>query len=421
MSIQVGRFLFYLIPPFDVTFVLPSKKISMDFFDSIKLPFHLWQFICLSPYELKLQQNQSHPSNFHRNCTITVIILKLLVVILSGVFFNEIVSPDLKQTIRVLDGLTMLLAQFAALIILWESFKKRRVQRNFFHKINSIDFVMEFKLGVRPDYERAKKTNARRLIGWLVVIAANFLTNFVIMSIVYDIAYRWWAVFFASYFFCSLRYHQISTCVDVIHCRYQLLNQFINRLSKDNRNDDDDADDNVNSKWPMFNVAETLMANAPVTVVNPSDSIYEKLHHLRRVCRLLSSANHNVNEAFQFSIPLIIVNDFLQILINWFWILRILLRPKIRLFHLVPPLFWTLVNFIHVVSLSATCHRATEAVSFFRCSTLKAIAEPCKYTDFYVQIPGKKCGRSSAKHRFSQSGFSGPRNGMANMWIFNEY
>lgn len=336
----------------------------MDFFDSISLPFRLWQITCLSPYNLKSQQNQSHPSNFYRNCTITVIALQLLVVILSGIFFDQIVSPDLKQTIKVLDGLTMVLAQFAALVILWESFNKRRIQRNFFHKINSIDFIMEFKIGIRPNYERSKKTNSLQMFGWLVVLVANFVTNFVIMSIAYHIAYRWWAVFFASYFLCSMRYYQISTCVDLIHCRYQLLNQFINHLRMDKPNNHDE-----NLRRSMFNAAEILMDNTTVTMDNQSDSIYEKLHHLRRVCRLLSSANHNINETFQFSIPLIIVNDFLQILINWFWILRILLRPKIRIFHLVPPLFWTMINFIHVVSLSATCHHATEEVNYQKCSS----------------------------------------------------
>lgn len=332
----------------------------MDSFASIALPFHLWKFTCLSPYDLKSQQNQFDPSNFHRNCTIVVIILQLLTVILCGIFFNDIVSPDLKQTIRVLDGLTLILAQFAALIIFWESFSKRQVQRNFFHKINSVDFVLEFKIGVRPNYEQKKETNARRTIGWLIVFAATFITNFVIMSIAYDIAYRWWAIFCVSYFVCSLRYHQITTCVDVIHCRYQLLNQFINQLKMDRQNHD--GDDNTKSGRPMFNCAEILSDIAPVTMVHSSHSIYEKLHHMRRACRLLSSANHNINEAFQFSIPLIIVNDFLQILINWFWILRILLRSNIRLFHLIPPLFWTIINFIHVVSLSATCHQTTEEV-----------------------------------------------------------
>lgn len=331
----------------------------MDSFASIALPFHLWQITCLSPYDLKSQQNQFDSTNFHRNSTIVVIILQLLTVILCGISFNDIISPDLKQTIRVLDGLTLILAQFAALIIFWESFSKRQVQRNFFQKISSIDFLLEFKIGVRPNYEQKKKTNARRMFGWLVVLAAIFITNFVIMSIAYDIAYRWWAIFCVSYFVCSLRYHQITTCVDVIHCRYQLLNQFINQLKMDKQNHD--GDDFKKSERPMFST-EILTDNAPVTMVDSPDSIYEKLHHLRRVCRLLSSANHNINEAFQFSIPLIIVNDFLQILINWFWILRILLRSNIRLFHLIPPLFWTIINFIHVVSLSATCHQTTEEV-----------------------------------------------------------
>lgn len=343
---------------------------NMDFFDSISRPFHLWQFICLSPYDLKSQKIRSHPSSFYRNSIITAIVIQLLTVILCVIFFDKIVPPGLKQTIKVLDALTMVLAQLTALVIFLESFRKRRIQRNFFHKINSIDFIMEFKIGARPNYVEKKKIMARRMIGWLILIAVNFLTNFIVLSIAFDIAYRWWAIFFASYFICSLRYHQITTCVDVIHCRYQLLNDFINHLTADSNNQDDGGGNSVNTRrLTMFNVAEMRTDSVlGEPNQNKSDSIYEKLHHLRRVCRLLSSANRNINEAFKYSIPLIIVNDFLQILINWYWILRILLRPDIRVFHLIPPLFWSMLNFNHVVSLSAACHYATDEASFLRFS-----------------------------------------------------
>lgn len=128
-----------------------------------------------------------------------------------------------------------------------------------------------------------------------------------------------------------------------------------------------------------------------------SNSIYEKLHHLRRVCRLLSSASHNINEAYKYSIPLIIVNDFLQILINWYWILRILLEPKIRFFHLIPPLCWSLLNFHHVVTLSATCHYATDEVRWRLFCTEKCI----HFSAFYDKISGKKFSWSFAMHGFS--------------------
>lgn len=375
----------------------------MDFFDSISLPFRLWQFTCLSPYSLKSQKNRSQPSNIFRNSIITAIVIQLLIIILCVIFFSEIVSPKLNQTIKVLDGLIMWLAQLTALVIFLESYGKWRIQRNFFHKINSIDFLMEFKIGIRANYVGKKKNSARHMIGWLILIAANFLTIFVIMSIAYDISYRWWAVFYASYVICSMRYHQITMCVDVIHCRFQVLNHFINHhLRMDNQNGDE-----VNSKRrPMFNVTETLLDNAvSATVINESkqnksDSVYEKLHHLRRVCRLLSSANHNINEAFKYSIPLIIVNDFLQILINWYWILRILLRigyHEFRIYRLIPPLFWSLMNFKHVVLLSATCHYATDEVSFgFRLRIFFTMLI-CVFNE----ISGKKFGRSSAKHGFS--------------------
>lgn len=250
-----------------------------------------------------------------------------------------------------------------------------RIQQNFFHKINSIDFLLEYKMGIRPNYAQKEKSNAKLMIGWVILNAIIFTTNVVILDIAYDIAYRWWIIFFASYFFCSFRYHQITTCVDVINYRYELLNRFINHLSL---NDNDDVGDDVNNngndvhtKQSVFDVIETRLDNYSVTMIsnkrneNRFDLIYEKLHHLRRVCRLLSSANHNINEAFQFSMPLIIANDFLQVIINWYWILRVLLQPNIRLFKLIPPLSWTLMNFAHIVSISAACHHATEEVVYY--------------------------------------------------------
>lgn len=155
----------------------------MDFFDSISLPFRVWQFTGLSPYNLKSSEKQSEPSKIYRNSIIVVIAIQLLIAILCVILFSEIVPPKNKQTIRVLDGLIMWLAQFTAMVIFWESYGKCRIQQNFFHKINSIDFLMEFKIGIRPDYPKKKKLNTRHLFGLLVLIVANFVTIFVVMYI----------------------------------------------------------------------------------------------------------------------------------------------------------------------------------------------------------------------------------------------
>lgn len=345
----------------------------MEFFNSISLPFRLWQMTCLSPFALKSQQNKSDPakSNFNRNYSIIVIAAELISIILCLIFFNKIVNPKLTPVIKALDGLTMVLMQMTALVIFWESFRKYRLQQNFFHKISSVDFLMEFKIGIRPNYVQKRKSNTKRMLGWLILNAIIFVTNLVILWIAYDIAYRWWTVFFASYFFCSLRYYQISTCVDVINYRYQLLNQVINHLSLDNQDDnrgDENNEFDIHARQSVFDVVEMHLDKYSMTLAtdkrneNRYDLIYEKLHHLRRVCRLLSSANHNINEAFQFSIPLIIANDFLQLIINSFWILRILLEPSTRQFYLIPPLSWSVMNFTHIVSLAAACHHATEEV-----------------------------------------------------------
>lgn len=354
----------------------------MHFFNSLSLAFHVWQFSCLSPFHLRLQQqhqHRSHSTNFYRNCSYIAIASALVIIILCCIFVNEIIfSSEYKQTVKVLDGMTMWLAQFTALVIFYESYSKRRMQRNFFYKINSIDFLMEYQIGIRPNYAKQKKTIRRQTMRWLILYAIVFITNLVIMYIAFENTTRWWVVFFGPYFICSLRYYQITTCVDMIHCRYQQLNHFIDHLrttaaaavAAADANDDG----KVHEAQQISNFTKMPMNCAPVTMIsshhnnrNKSGSIYEKLHHLRRVCRLLSSSNHNINEAFQYSILLIIINDFLHILINSFWTIRILLRPNIRYFYMIPPLLWASVNFNHIISLSAACHHATEEVISHMC------------------------------------------------------
>lgn len=145
-----------------------------------------------------------------------------------------------------------------------------------------------------------------------------------------------------------MRYFQITSYIIIIYHRYHQINEFISNIKLHHENHQ-----SVN-----VDLAKTLENVHTIFQKYKTGSIYDRINHLRRVCRLLSSANQCINEMFQWSIPLIIANDFLQIIINFFWIMRVILfKPKK---FLILPLLWTLLNLNHVFSISSACHRATE-------------------------------------------------------------
>lgn len=335
-------------------FQFSLEMAKMDFFDSFSVAFRMWQFTCLSPFSLRKHKIKSIPKNIHRIYSFSIIAIQVLVIILSLAFLKHIIFIETPQTIRTVDTLVMLLLQLTAGIIFYESYTKRFVQIDFLRKINSIDFIFEYKIGISQKYEKQKQNNIFRLCRWLILDLVIFVTIFVAIWYAYVITYRWWTILYASFFICSLRYYQITTFVDIIHSRYCQINQFINKLRPD-----EDEHKNINVE-----LVKTLQNLRRTDQSCKSGSIYEKLRDLRRVCRSLSSANYCINEMFQWSIPLIIINDFLHILINAYWILRLLLEPKARAFRLIPPSFWMFINLNHVISLSAVCHRATHEVFF---------------------------------------------------------
>lgn len=326
------------------------KKI--DLIESLSVPLRLWQLFCLSPFNLKTDDKKSLSSNFYRNFSVSAIAIQVLKIIFSCIFLQHIISSKLPKNVQTLDILTMVLVQLTTLVILWESYSKRNVQMDFLRQMNSIDFILEYKIGIKPNYITRKKTHIQRLLFWLIINIVIFIINFVILFIAFDISYRFWIVYYASFVFCSLRYCQITTYVDIIYYRYDQINRFITNLRPFN-----DKCTNANNE-----LIKTLKNVRNLLYKSKSCSIYEKMFDVRRVCRLLSSANNNINEMFQYSIPLIIVNDFLLILINSYWVLRILLKPNVRIFFLFPPLFWAFLNFSHVVSLANVCHYATQEV-----------------------------------------------------------
>lgn len=326
----------------------------MDFLDSLAVAFHIWQLLALSPFTLKDNQMIAVSKNTHRNFSYAVMLIQVVVIILSLVFIDHIIFPNLNQTIRALDIMTMLFVQLTALVIFWESYTKRSIQLDFLRNINSIDFILEYKIGISPNYVNRRKTNVIRLVRWIFMDISFSIVNFVAIYHIFTVAYRWWIIMYPSIFICSMRYFQVITFVDIIHHRYYQINRCIDNLQLHKEILEDETKN--------VDFVERTIHIRTIFQKYKSGRTYEKLFDLRRVCRLLSSANRSINEMFQLSIPAIIFNDFVHILLNSYWTLRIFLEHKTPLYYVVSPLLWAFLNFIRVFALSAACHHATDEV-----------------------------------------------------------
>lgn len=277
-----------------------------------------------------------------------MITIQTLVIILSLAFAQYILYESSNQAIKVFDTTTMSLTQLTALAIFIESYHRHYIQKEFLRKINSIDFILKFKIGITADHIERSKINIKRLLQWMIVYVSVFIINIVVMKT--DV-WRWWIILYLSFFIYSLRYFQITTYVDILHHRYYQINQFIKNLQKTEEKME------IND----FIYTETIFT---LTQKYKSKCIYEKIRDLRQVFRLIYSANRSLNQMFRLSMPMIILNDFLHIMVNSYWFLMILLFKADSSIYLIGLSAWSLTIMNNLISLSEACHRTVKEVIF---------------------------------------------------------
>lgn len=334
----------------------------MDFLDSIKISFRVCQLICLSPFGLKTHQNDSSTSKSYWKVFASVIILVQFSVLIFSIIFNPmIVNTKLPRTTRTFDSALLTLIQLTALVIFIESFARRSTQIDFLHKLNTIDFILEFKIGIHLNYVEQQCCDIKRLIPWLVIDMTVFMVNVMIFYYFFPITTCiWWTLLYLSFFVCSIRYFQIVSYVCLIRYRYFRINEFIDKFNLFEQSIDIF---NIDLATSISNSSNNNSHNDGQINHYSSKVVHQKLVDLRRVYRLMSSASQNINHMFQWSIPANISNDVLHILINSYWILRLTIEGGKSITYLIIPGLWTLANINHLISLSSVCHNASSEVN----------------------------------------------------------
>lgn len=317
------------------------------------MSFRFWQLICISPIGFDGQMRATQLYAYRTYC-FTIIGLHIIVIIVSLIFGDQLLHPESSPSIRLIDRSTLFLIQLCCLVIFVESYNKRFIHVDILRKINSIDFILEYQIGINLNYQKQKNINKYRLLRLLIY---NIIVGIVILVtsyILFPIVYRWWIVFYPSLFIYSMRCYQITTYVDIIAHRYRLINEFFIEIPKQK---------NENH---IFNVelAKSVENLFIIFQKHKTKSIYEQINDLRKVCRSLNSVNQNINEIFKWSAPLIVLSDFINLLNNLCWNLALFYRGDTPVYYLIPPSLWIALNCSHVIMISAVCHRASKEVLY---------------------------------------------------------
>lgn len=326
----------------------------MQFFKSILVPFRLWQLLLFSPFGLKRKIGVFRPTcNVqHSMCAFFAIGVHITVSLLTYIFIDEIVPTDTPPATKALDILIMVLTQLVALVALIESHQKRKKQIEFLQTINSIDFILEYKVGIDPNFQSQRRHNLLRLIAWTTVHITLITGVYVYFCVFFGSFDRWWLLLGISYFLCSIKFHQIVTYVNLIYYRFALINTFIESSC-------------IRKEYYVHSINTDFLKTMKFFKKSLSKgmqtTIHEKLADLRRVSRLLVTANLLINDIFQWSMPINIANDFFQFLYNMFWVFRYFLLG-FSIHYWILPLFPVILIVYHMIALTTACDDTAEEV-----------------------------------------------------------
>lgn len=332
-----------------------SSNDTMEFMASISVVFRFWQLICITPIGIDPQLKPT-TRNVYRTYSFILIAIHVLVIIISLIYGNDLLHPDSTPSVKVVDRFTLLLTQLCCLVVFFESYIKRIMQINLLQKIRSIDFILEYRIGLKLHHIDQKWDNINRLFRLLMLNTTVGImlgvTSYILYGQIYIYIYRWWLCFYPSLFIYSMRCYQITTYVNLIRHRYHLINRFFKKLQVQK-----EQSGNIN-----IDLAKTLDNVCTIIQKHKSKSVHKRLSDLRRVCRLLNSVNRNINDLFKWSIPFIVFCDFVAILDNTYWTLSLFFENNSHWHYLIYPSFWIALNFGHVIMLCSVCHHATEEV-----------------------------------------------------------
>lgn len=262
----------------------------MDFFHSIPLSFHIWPVFCMQiPRFFALK----------KSCVNVLVVLFIFVLLL-----HALTLKTAANLIELFDRyLIFYLPLLIIIVILVESSLKAKALEEFALQTTCIDKIMQRSLNIDTKHDVEKRDKHWRFLRWSLIsmlLVANLFnwlyqrraTDASKFLFIYEFFVGINLVLGPLIIVIQLHFYRVVTFVDTVRRRYHLINDCITSLHSVDEGEFLERADEIRD------------------FLNSSQS-FEKLLIIRRVCRLLYSASHSINDLFGWSLFLCIFLNFL--------------------------------------------------------------------------------------------------------------
>lgn len=328
----------------------------MKFLLSLVWPLRIWQSLASAPFGVSKKLFLPTKNTKLYYYAIISLFVHIILLVLVGTFPPIYIDWSSSNIVRFDNLFAMTLVHISSCVILGEAIFKVNKQMDFLKQIIRIDFVMYRKLGIRFDYKKYQFGNNLITAIWIIGLLFCVISIAIAMHAVADTNdQRFWAFYIGPLIIYSLNYHRMVLYVFVIHRRYKLLNQFIEKICILQENDA--SHQNILQTFEQSTKRKGSPTN-PMAVQLISES---QLKDIRNCYQMLYEATKMINELFLWSLPLCIGIDFHRLLVNVFFIFSVWLLQSYGLF-LIVAMSWGSLNIAHFIILSHACHTTSKEV-----------------------------------------------------------
>lgn len=335
----------------------------MQFLKALFPSFYVWQIFSLSPFSLVKDSLTPKCKRIHNCMTIVSVIIQFAVLI-HGFFDLSYVNHSHHLILLSMgDIVLMTLVRCTSISIVLESWWKRPLHIAFLTKIHQIDTILTSKLQIDLKYETQQKKHFNIFIVF-VVCYLSASASVMAVSIIAELPpfQLFWTLYIIPLFVCMMRYQQFTSYVHLMHDRYKAINDHMERSMIIKPYHGSTPNDTQNLKNVVHIVhSQKFKRNRIDDIDVEAFLVVNQLKHIQRVHRLLYESNKILCRAFRWSMLLNVCNDFVNILINYYWFTTNLITGDSKV-QLVGAFSWSSINIILLVSLSNACEIASHEV-----------------------------------------------------------
>lgn len=324
---------------------------------SLQWPLRIWQMLAMAPFGVANKTMMPVKDVKLEVYAVIWLVVNITLLLLCIIFSSKYIDWNAKtNAISNYDNLMAIVTiRLCSCLIVGEAIFKLKKQTDFLERIVRIDFALQHKLQIDIDYKKHQFQSNILTIIWIFISFSCVICVFVVFHITENsLSQRFWLLYVFPFLIYSLHYHRMVLYVHVIRLRYQMLNQFIEKVCM------------FQERGVVNN--EILQAFKQMSKVAFSESPIEQLISksqlidIRNIYQTMYETSIIINDMFWWSLPLCIGIDFHRLLVNMYLVFSVLLFG-FKWNDLIICLFWGIINIAHLLLLSHACHSTNKEVS----------------------------------------------------------